>query len=233
MRCSFSVDSGCGRAVSGRVGPALRARSFLCLRACLALACHCSARLARAGNCFALMAAVWLVRGLWRGGWVAKLMWVSGVLCLCRAWGAGSVRVLNGRGGFAEKFSFGKLQGNFRGSSPVMGSEAGTASSGVVRGFFGLRLKRGHGERLPVRGAGAGPCSLPGKTSLRMVLHATTFCRNSSEKGSQPQAVRAVSGGFGVIRASRLYLSWSRKRSNWRSSSLRLASRYCFVMGVT
>jgi len=67
--------------------------------------------------------------------------------------------------------------------------------AGFLRFVFGLRLKRGHGERLPVRGAGAGPCSLPGITSLRRVLRAMTFCRNSSERGCQPQAVQAVCGG--------------------------------------
>ena len=104
--------------------------------------------------------------------------------------------------------------------------------------FAALPRRLGAGGRAPPavseegsRGASsrAGPGQGPGR------------CR---AKGSQPKAVQAVSGGFGVIRASRLYLSWSRKRlmcvmisfqsrSIWRSGSLRLASRSYFVMGAT
>jgi len=224
-RCSNSVDFGRGR---------LRVRVGSCGRLCACVRAWWPAVTARVGS----HACVTVLLGWYP--FCPHGVLAGRVGCGARAWslvpgdvGPGKLyargSVLGSGCGARGKFlrtHF--LARKFRDSPPAMGSAAGMAGlrccAGFLRFVFGLRLKRGHGERLHVRGAGAGPCSLPGITTFRRVLRAMTFCRNSSEKGCQPQAVQAVSGGFGVIRSS---------RSIWRSGSLHLASRSCFVMGVT
>ena len=180
---------------------------------------------------------------------VRRARWLRG-LGSC---GAGGLRSCGGgvysRGGRG----WATLRAGAGGRSALRGSCSRTLSGAVSRGvdllrargltfqcriFAALPRRLGVGGRAPPAvseegSRGASPRAGPGQGPGR--------CR---AKGSQPKAVQAVFGGFGVIRASRLYLSWSRKRlmcvmisfqsrSTWRFSSLRLASRSCFVMGVS
>ena len=162
-------------------------------------------------------------RVLW-GGWVAELMGRSVFLE-----GSGLGNVARGRGRAAGRPAL--RASCFRALSwrwePRGGSRENLGIDFSAQNFRGTPPAVGGGRAGPSPcGSRAGPWSLlPGKKS-------------------QPKAVQAVSGGFGVIRWPRLHLSWSRKRlmcvmisfqsrSIWRSSSLRLALRSGFVMGVT